>query len=96
MSRSCMMGWCFVMSWGCVVRSLVMSWSSVMCWGFVMGWSFVLFMGSDTVSMSFLKRALMGLVMGWLAVLLSRDQMARSTLVGRLRVVDMCGVMSIS
>ena len=93
-SWCCVVSRCFMVDWGCVVGSFVMNWSGVVGRSFVMGWSFVLFMGSFAVSMSFLKRALVGLVMGWFAALFSRDQMARSTLVGRLRMVDRCGVMS--
>ena len=87
----------FVMNGGCVVgRSCVMGWSFVVSWSIMVGRSRVFFMGSDTMSMSFLKRALVVsrcLVMSWFALLFSGDQMVRCSLMSGNGVVDRCGMM---
>ena len=93
----------FVMNGGCVVgrccvvgRSCVMGWSFVVSWSIMVGRSRVFFMGSDTMSMSFLKRALVVsrcLVMSWFALLFSGDQMVRCALMSGSSVVDRYGMM---
>ena len=65
----------FVVSWSCVMsRSCMVNRSCVVSWSIVMDWSCVFFMGSNTMLMSKLKRALVvfrSFVMGWFAFLLS-------------------------